>query len=232
MALVRAENQDAMLEPKIMTTAIRSTAMRATSRPYSVTAIPCSERTKRETARTGTSWSMDMESGSHVAPRQTLTCRDLHFGARELVTNGSRTPLSSSKSLSSTVGRSGKSATTTALPLTSTRRGRSPAAVHPPSPPTDSGGASPSVPSSLLVVTRETYVPCRLQTVIHCDVRLCLSRLRAASACLGGESDAQAREHRSPRGARPCEQCRRRGQRTRCPTCSPARAGGVRRVRP
>jgi len=53
MALVRAENQDAMLEPKIMTTAIRSTAMSATSRPYSVTAIPCSERTKRETARTG-----------------------------------------------------------------------------------------------------------------------------------------------------------------------------------
>ena len=69
MALVRAENQDAMLEPKIMTTAIRSTAMRATNRPYSVTAIPCSERTKRETARTGTSCRWTWESGRRIAPR-------------------------------------------------------------------------------------------------------------------------------------------------------------------
>jgi hypothetical protein len=55
MAEVRAANQDEMLEPKIITTAMSSTAMSATNSPYSVTAMPCSERMNREMVRTGTS---------------------------------------------------------------------------------------------------------------------------------------------------------------------------------
>ena len=50
IVLVRAENQLLMLLPKTVTTPINNTAMRATSNPYSVTAIPSSERTKRRTA--------------------------------------------------------------------------------------------------------------------------------------------------------------------------------------
>ena len=47
IVLVRAENHDAIDEPKIITTAIRRTAMSATSRPYSVTAMADSSRRKR-----------------------------------------------------------------------------------------------------------------------------------------------------------------------------------------
>jgi hypothetical protein len=48
---VLAANHDEIEDPKITTTPIRSTATRATRRPYSVTAIPCSARRNRTTAR-------------------------------------------------------------------------------------------------------------------------------------------------------------------------------------
>jgi len=50
MLPVRASNQLLMLLPKIATTPISSTATSATSSPYSVTAIPSSDFTKRDTA--------------------------------------------------------------------------------------------------------------------------------------------------------------------------------------
>jgi hypothetical protein len=56
---VLLENQLAMLLPKIVTTAISNTAIKAMSRPYSVTAIADSSRRKRRIegmARWGSTW--------------------------------------------------------------------------------------------------------------------------------------------------------------------------------
>jgi hypothetical protein len=47
IALVRAANHELIDDPKIMTTAMSRTAIKATRRPYSVTAIPESDRRNR-----------------------------------------------------------------------------------------------------------------------------------------------------------------------------------------
>ena len=58
MALVRAANQDEIDDPKIITTAINNTAIRATRRPYSVTAMAESERRNRRIDRISSSMRM------------------------------------------------------------------------------------------------------------------------------------------------------------------------------